>query len=85
MGLNVFRFALKSSIILMCIWSQGASHVEQLWLNRDEVATEPIGYVYKSGANLSDIVCALEAFMSSLPVKKDINIVLWPPWSDLKR
>ena len=61
----------------------GASHVEQLWSNKVTDGI-PLCFIFKAGAGLCDMICALRAFMSNLPVRKDVNVLIWSPLSDLK-
>ena len=56
----------------------------QKLFNTSEKDTYPIGYVYRSGGTMADLVRAVKCFLGSLEAGAPVQFFLWPTATDLK-
>ena len=43
-----------------------------------------LGYLYRGGGCMEDVVFAIRCFLANLPEPKDVRFLVWPTSSELK-
>ena len=44
----------------------------------------PVGYIFRLGATMADVLRGVKCFLSSIEAPKAINLMVWPTSTDLK-